>query len=397
MYCKDKNAEDIFAKNPESFDPKRYRLKDKYVNVRGTYYTDNLDRGGLQYSDGMNYAIKAPDNTNLYPNGRTEFANDGWTWKWSKEKVEWGIENDFIVIEKSSQKDSGWAVKYKNYMNVNNENKPIDRASAYKNTILDILNTKGTTEITKLLGGKFFNNPKPSQLIKYLINLISNNHFVLDFFSGSATTAHAAMELNSEDGGDRKYIMVQLQEVIEKDKPAYEAGYRTVDEIGMDRIIKAANKIREDNPNTEIDLGFKHYTLHEPSIQTLDKIEEFDPSEITLFADKTLLEEFGKPTILRTWLVNDGYGLTDEAKEIDLAGYKAFYMKNHLYLVGTEIPNEAMESLIVMYETEGDFNPENVVLFGYSFTWTEMEQIKTNLKRLKGTEKNLNINFDVRY
>ena len=397
VYCKNKSAEGIFAKNPESFDPERYKLKDEYVHVRGTHYTDNLDRGGLQYSDGMNYAIKAPDGTKLYPNGRTEFVNDGWTWKWSKEKVEWGIKNGFIVIERSSYKDSGWAVKYKNYMNVNNEGEPIDRASAYKNTILDILNTRGTAEVTKLLGGKFFNNPKPSELIKYLINLISDNHFVLDFFSGSATTADSIMQLNAEDDGNRKYIMVQLPETIEEGKPAYEASYRTIDQIGMDRIIKAANRIKGENPDTEADLGFKHFILEEPTPNSLDKIEAFDPNENKLFADKTLLDEFGKPTILSTWLVRDGYGLTVEPEELDLSGYKGYFIDKHLYLIDTEIPNEAIEEIVVKYETDGSFNPENIVLFGYSFTWTQMEQLKINLKRLKDTEKNLNINFDVRY
>ncbi|WP_257141575.1 site-specific DNA-methyltransferase, partial [Enterococcus faecium] len=134
VYCKNKNEGNIFSKNPDSFDPSRYKLEDEFIEERGPYYTDNLDRGGLHYSDAMNYSILAPDGTQIYPNGRTEFSNDGWTWKWSKEKVDWGIKNGFIVIEKSSRKKSGWAVKYKNYMNVDNEGRPIERASAYKNT-----------------------------------------------------------------------------------------------------------------------------------------------------------------------------------------------------------------------------------------------------------------------
>ena len=130
---------------------------------------------------------------------------------------------------------------------------------------------------------------------------------------------------------------------------------------------------------------------------TLDKLEVFDPDENKLFPDKTLLDEFVKPTILTTWLVRDGYGLTDEPKELNLAGYKTYYIGKHLYLIDTEIPNDAIEELVVKYETDGSFNPENIVLFGYSFTWTEMEQLKINLKRLKNIDKNLNVNFDVRY
>ncbi|HHQ2310675.1 restriction endonuclease subunit M [Enterococcus faecium] len=397
VYCKNKNEGNIFSKNPDSFDPSRYKLEDEFIEERGPYYTDNLDRGGLHYSDAMNYSILAPDGTQIYPNGRTEFSNDGWTWKWSKEKVDWGIKNGFIVIEKSSRKKSGWAVKYKNYMNVDNEGRPIERASAYKNTIFDILNTKGTTEVTNLLGGKYFSNPKPSELIKYLINLVLDNELILDFFSGSATTADATMQRNAEDNGNRKFIMVQLPEKIKQGTLSYNKGYRTVDEIGRDRIIKAANKIKEENPGSIIDLGFKHFTLNEPTSETVNKLVEFNPDEDKLFSDRTVLDEFGVPTVITTWLNNDGYGLTTEAEKIMFASYEAYYKDKHLYLVHPELPNEAIEELVVKYETDGNFNPENIVLFGYSFTWTELESLKTNLKRLQDTEKNLRINFDVRY
>ena len=397
VYCKNKNEGNIFSKNPDSFDPSRYKLEDEFIEERGPYYTDNLDRGGLQYSDAMNYSILAPDGTQIYPNGRTEFSNDGWTWKWSKEKVDWGIKNGFIVIEKSSRKKSGWAVKYKNYMNVDNEGRPIERASAYKNTIFDILNTKGTTEVTNLLGGKYFSNPKPSELIKYLINLVLDNELILDFFSGSATTADATMQMNAEDNGNRKFIMVQLPEKIKQGTLSYNKGYRTVDEIGRDRIIKAANKIKEENPGSIIDLGFKHFTLNEPTSETVNKLVEFNPDEDKLFSDRNVLDEFGVPTVITTWLNNDGYGLTTEAEKIMFAGYEAYYKDKHLYLVHPELPNESIEEIVVKYETDGNFNPENIVLFGYSFTWTELESLKTNLKRLQDTEKNLRINFDVRY
>lgn len=259
-------------------------------------------------------------------------------------------------------------------------------------------NQESDKQIIELFGEKIFETPKPIELIYNLTSSIfTENTIILDFFSGSATTAHAVMKLNAEDDGNRKFIMVQLPEIIEEGKPAYEAGYKTIDQIGMDRIIKAANKIKEENPDTEADLGFKHFILEEPTPNTLDKIEGFEPNENKLFADKTLLDEFGKSTILSTWLIRDGYGLTDEPDELDLSGYKGYFINKHLYLIDTEIPNKAIEDIVVKYETDGSFNPENIVLFGYSFTWSEMEQLKINLKRLKDTEKNLNINFDVRY
>jgi adenine-specific DNA-methyltransferase len=266
-------------------------------------------------------------------------------------------------------------------------------------TFKDVNSERGTEEFIKLgFDKRVFPKPKPIGTISRCAILgMEKDDIILDFFSGSATTAHAVMNLNAEDDGNRKFIMVQLPEIIEEGKPAYEAGYRTIDQIGMDRIIKAANKIKEENPDTEADLGFKHFILEEPTPNTLDKIEVFDPNENKLFADKTLLDEFGKPTILSTWLVRDGYGLTVEPEELDLSGYKGYFIDKHLYLIDTEISNEAIEDIVVKYETDGSFNPENIVLFGYSFTWTQMEQLKINLKRLKDTEKNLNINFDVRY
>jgi adenine-specific DNA-methyltransferase len=220
---------------------------------------------------------------------------------------------------------------------------------------------------------------------------------VLDFFSGSATTAHAVMQLNAENNTNRKFIMVQWQEKVKTDSVAEKAGYITIDQIGMERIIRAAKTIKEEFPETTADLGFKHYTLVEPASDTLDKIEKFDPTENKLFADKDILSDFGKPTVLATWLVRDGYGLTADAEELNFAGYNGYYIGKHLYLIDPELSNKAIEAIVVKYETDGSFNPENVVLFGYSFTWTEMEALKINLKRLKDTEKNLRINFDIRY
>lgn len=124
----------------------------------------------------------------------------------------------------------------------------------------------GTKEITSLLGTKVFSFPKPSALIKYLISTSTEkNDLVLDFFSGSATTAHAVMQLNAEDGGHRKFIMVQLPEKCDEKSEAYKAGYKTICEIGKERIRRAGKKIREEitdnssllTPNSKLDTGFR--------------------------------------------------------------------------------------------------------------------------------------------
>ena len=243
-----------------------------------------------------------------------------------------------------------------------------------------------------------FKNPKTPYILEEILSfVISDNDIVLDFFSGSATTAHAIMNMNVSDNGNRIYIMVQLPELVKKDGEGAKAGYRTIDQIGMERILRASKKIKEDAPDTTADLGFRHFTLAEPSGTTLDKLEEFLPDDNVMYVANTILEDFGVPTVLATWLVRDWYGFTAPVEAIDFAGYTGYYMGKHLYLINQDLSNAAIMAITEKYESDGAFNPENVVLFGYSFKWTELEALKTNLARLRGTEKNLRINFDIRY
>lgn len=118
----------------------------------------------------------------------------------------------------------------------------------------------GTKEITSLFNRKVFSFPKPSSLIKFYLKIINKNDaLILDFFSGSATTAHAVMQLNVEDGGNRKFIMVQLPELTDEKSEAYKAGYKNICEIGKERIRRAGAKIKEENPEKaqHLDTGFR--------------------------------------------------------------------------------------------------------------------------------------------
>ena len=234
-----------FTKNSESYDINRYKYQDEFYEERGPYYIDNLDRGGLSYSDSLNYEIICPDGTVTYPNGRKEYVNDGWIWKWSKQKIEWARKNKFIEFRKTDKKDSGWSVCYKNYLKVDNEGKPIERAAPHKNLITDVLNANAASIMKTLFNtNNYFNYSKPVELIGKLIGFVKlENEYILDFFSGSATTAHAVMQLNAEDGGHRKFIMVQLPEVTDEKSEAYKAGYKNICEIGKERIRRAAKKI----------------------------------------------------------------------------------------------------------------------------------------------------------
>lgn len=117
----------------------------------------------------------------------------------------------------------------------------------------------GAEQLKNILDGKYFDSPKPKELITKVLNISTNKgSIVLDFFSGSATTAHAVMELNAEDGGNRKYIMVQLLEPTDEKSEAYKAGYENIAEIGKERIRRSGKKIKEET-GADIDYGFIWY------------------------------------------------------------------------------------------------------------------------------------------
>lgn len=127
---------------------------------------------------------------------------------------------------------------------------------------------EGTKEITEIFESKIFPFPKPSSLIKFLsaINM-ADDDIILDFFSGSATTAHAVMQLNAEDGGHRKFIMVQLPEPCSEKTEAYKAGYKNICEIGKERIRRAGDKIKSEHPEADLDIGFRVFRVDESNMK----------------------------------------------------------------------------------------------------------------------------------
>lgn len=263
-----------------------------------------------------------------------------------------------------------------------------------------VYSSQGTRELRELYDGKeYFDFPKPVDYIKLILTqgiapTDKESVYVLDFFGGSSSTAHAAMQLISE-GNELNYILVQIQAPFEKETEAFKAGFKTIDELGFDRIKRAAKKIAAENPLFHGDLGFRHFTLKEPSGVALEKIIKFDKH--TAFGDNTLMDEFGVPTILTTWLERDGYGLTSDYQTLDLDGYTAYYIDKHLYLINPDLSDEAAAILLDKYQTEASFNPQNVVIYGYSFGWNELQSLKDSLQTVQAGEKNLRINFEIRY
>ncbi len=268
-----------------------------------------------------------------------------------------------------------------------------------------------------LLGSKVFDNPKDEEIIKTLVQIATSDNdkeqIVVDFFSGSGTTAESVMRLASEQSKVFRYIAVQLPENIDdkyqkassddKKKVKKVIDFldenhhpHTLDYIGYERIRRAAAKIREENPLFAGDLGFKHYTLQDVPRNTLDKMDTFDPTG--MFGEGDILQSFGRDTVLETWCVKDGYGFGANVSELKLANCTAYHCGTHLYFVeGNDFDENAMIALIDKYHSDPTFNPQNIVLFGYSFSFTQVEMLRKNLATLRDSAKNLNMNLDIRY
>lgn len=224
ILCYAKNID--FAKiNRKEADVSRLKYIDEYLNQRGKFDLNQLDRGSIQYSESLDYPIvieqgkeiiifdgknfrktPASETIEIWPGG--DKNDKRWIFRWSKEKIKWGIENDFIVFRKIN---GVWKVYYKEYELVDNENNPRERTNPYDTLVLDYQNELGTSEIENLFAERLFEYPKPSELVKHLIKIGScNNSIILDFFAGSGTTAHAVMKQNKEDVGKRKFILIEM-------------------------------------------------------------------------------------------------------------------------------------------------------------------------------------------
>lgn len=190
-------------------------------------------------------------------------------------------------------------------------------------------------EMSKLFTNKVFPYPKPLTLIKYLLSYFLNKEFiVLDFFSGSATTAHAVMQLNAEDGGNRKFIMVQLPEKTDEKSEAYKAGYKNICEIGKERIRRAGKKIKEENADKEgidkLDIGFRVLKLDSSNMQDV----YYTPKEFTeqdLFANNVKLDRTAEDLLFQVMLdLGVELSATIEQRTID---DKRVFFVNGNYLV----------------------------------------------------------------
>lgn len=326
MYSKNKEfLEELF----ESYDPKylkRYKEEDKI----GKFYWDTFKRkSGKQY-----YAIKCPDGTILE---KDEMGNPI-SWLRSEARFRDDIKKGEIRIIKVN---NNWTVHFK--QRLPKGKKP--RSIYYKETLI---NSEGTTsdgskEILNLFNKDIFPNPKPVSLIKYLVSVVTQEEdIVLDFFSGSATTAHAILELNSETKEIRPFIMVQDPENLEwlyentsSDSRQYIVRAMDVlksinkpnilSEIGKERIRRAAKKIKEET-NADIDYGFRVYKVDSTNMKdTYYSIKEI--TQGNLLETESNIKEDRTPEDLLTQVILDlGLELSLKIEEKNINGKKVFYV-----------------------------------------------------------------------
>ena len=302
----------------------------KKIDAKGRYKITKLAKWGntarREDRPSMYFPLNAPDGTLAYPIAPD--GNDG-RWRIGKEKMNELVQNDLIYWEK---KNDLWIPYEKEYFT--NQSKIIKQRSI----LYDVANTgDGTDCLTELFGIKdIFENPKPFEIIiKLLKPVTSKNDIILDFFSGSATMAHAVMKLNAEDGFNRKYICVQLPEKTESNSVANKAGYKTICEIGKERIRRAGEKIKEENKGKEgidnLDIGFKVFKLDNSNLVKWDNTPTTDEEEVKKRIQQSLfylVEGREDLDLVYEIMLNYGLSLTLPVEERKFDGVTA-YIINH--------------------------------------------------------------------
>ena len=362
LISKNKNFVNLGKRIEENND--KYKLSDEFEKERGKYLLNKLDRRmtSNHYSASLNYEIIMPDGSKLWPGGKNEKSNEGWNWRWSKTKLEWGIKNNYIEFKNNN---NTWSVYSKQYEFVDNNGNKIERKLPYRNILLssEFSTTQASNEIISFFNYKIFEYSKSTKLLNRLIKIgnVYDNDVILDFFSGSATTAHAVMQLNSEDDGNRKYIMVQLPETTDEKSEAFKAGYKNIAEIGKERIRRAGEKIKQEieeyNSNLKLgeepkkvpDIGFKVFKVDDTNIKWYD-LENFNEESQYSFDDPDSLDfVLGSNDIdivYEIMLRQNDIPLSERLEVLtDIGNRTYFYASTYLICLETEITEEMVEKL----------------------------------------------------
>lgn len=299
---------------------KNYQLSDAlypFTDSKGSYGLITLDKASIQFSPSLVYEIIGPNGEKYLPRiikGKQS------CWRWGKKKVKEQY-NELVF------KNGKVYTKYYRPSGVTPRSLLID--AVYGRT------ESGNDDIKALFFQNPFSYPKPVLLLKHLVSIGADfDSLVLDFFSGSSTTAHAVMQLNAEDGGNRKFIMVQLPEKKEEKSEAYKAGYKNICEIGKERIRRAGKKIKEDNKDKEgiekLDTGFRVLKLDSSNMEEV----YYTPQEFTmqsLFAENVKADRTGEDLLFQVML-DLGIELSAKIETKQIAG-KTVYLVDDYYLV----------------------------------------------------------------
>lgn len=270
VLCFAKNAYSIGAfMDKDATVTTSYNLKDEH----GEYSLDRLDKQSLGYIESLDFPIIGPDGQTYMVEHRNPSVKVA-RWRWSKETV---AERYNELVFKNGY------VYTKNYKKESNIARSLLIEDRFGRT------RTGKTDFATLFDAAYFSAPKPIKLIYYFLSIIGDkNAIILDFFSGSATTAHAVMQLNAEDGGRRKFIMVQLPEETDEQSEAYKAGYKNICEIGKERIRRAGKKIKEENPlvTQDLDIGFRVFKCEDSNFKEVTKApKDYDQNQLDAFVD----------------------------------------------------------------------------------------------------------------
>ena len=272
-------------------------------------------------------------------------------WTWALDKF--NAEKHSVVI---TGKPGSYTARKRTFVDSNcvicKEGKLVYMSAVEANSrsILDFSTNEGTNELSSLIKGNVFNNPKNLEMIKYLISLVQDsNAYVLDFFSGSSTTAHAVMQLNAEDSGHRKFIMVQLPEKCDEKSEAYKAGYKTICEIGKERIRRAGAKIKEEAglAAQNLDTGFRVLKCDTSNMKDV----YYNPAEyeVNMFSrlEDNIKEDRTPEDLLFQVMLDLGVLLSSKIEETTIAGKKVFNVEDN-YLIAcfdSDVSEETIKAI----------------------------------------------------
>jgi len=268
---------------------------------------------------------------------------DSGQWRWSKERSVIAIENYQRLLDEigktednvTQEEIDAWYEKQNqdiDLLRLSSLGKPEHYIPPTGTTLLnDVwfhIASGGSAIVKQLMGFKAFDNPKPVDLLKQICEFFSNDAVILDFFAGSATTAHAAMQLNAEDGGNRKFIMIQLPEVCDEKSEAFKAGYKTIAEIAKERIRRAGKKIKDENalnaPN--LDIGFRVLKVDSSNMKDIFyRPDEIDQSQMEMFTDN-IEEGRTAEDLLFQVLLDWGVDLTLPVTKETVSGQEVFFV-----------------------------------------------------------------------